>query len=122
MSSDSPLDSLAQPPPFAWEEWYAAVGGRTIRIEEVSDYLQKIYDDQYARFEGPVAPVPHDFASAEDGAEHLKRVAVEFGADIVGIARIEPSDIYRGRTVTEAYAVAVGRWLVTRETLGARSR
>jgi hypothetical protein len=27
------------PSAFAWEEWYAAVGGRSIRIEEVSMYL-----------------------------------------------------------------------------------
>jgi hypothetical protein len=113
MSPDSDSDSCAQPPPFAWEEWYAAVGGRSIQIDEVSVYLQKIYDDQYARFEGPVAPVRHDFASTADAAAHLKRAAIEFGADIVGIAEIEPSDIYRGRTVIEAYAVAVGqamRW------------
>ena len=51
MSLDAAADSPVPPPPFAWEEWYAAVGGRSIRIEEVSMYLQKIYDDQYARFE-----------------------------------------------------------------------
>ncbi|MEO8256286.1 MAG: hypothetical protein ABI868_02975 [Acidobacteriota bacterium] len=105
----------APPPPFAWEEWYAAVGGRSIRIEEANVYLQKIYDDQYSRFEGPVAPVRHDFASAADAAQHVKNKAVEFGADIVGIAPIEPSDIYRGRTVPEAYAVAVGQAMRWRE-------
>jgi epoxyqueuosine reductase QueG len=111
----SAADSAGIPPPFAWEEWYAAVGGRSIRIEEVSTYLQKIYEDQYPRSEGPVAPVRRDFASPADAAQHLKSKALEFGADIVGIAEIEPSDIYRGRTVTETYAVAVGQAMRWRE-------
>jgi len=55
-------------PPFAWEDWYEAVGGRSIRIEEVSTYLQKIYEDQYPRFDGETAPARQDFASAEEAA------------------------------------------------------
>ena len=35
---------MPQPPPtFAWEEWYAAAGGRSIAIDEVSAYLDAIY-------------------------------------------------------------------------------
>ena len=108
-----PPASASAPPPFAWEEWHAAAGGRTIQIEEVSTYLQKICNDQYPRFEGPVAPERHDFASPEDTALHLKNKAIELGADIVGICEIEPSDVYHGRTVSKRYAVAVGqrmRW------------
>ena len=108
-----PSASPSSPPPFAWEEWYAVAGGRTIRIEEVSSYLKKIYEDQYLRFDGPVASERHEFPSPEEAARLLKDKAVEFGADIVGICEIEPSDVYRGRTVTERYAIAVGqrmRW------------
>lgn len=36
-------------------------------------------------------------------------------ADIVGICEIEPSDVYRGRTVTERYAIAVGQRMRWRE-------
>jgi epoxyqueuosine reductase QueG len=103
------------PPAFAWEEWYAAVGGRSIRIEEVTSYLQKIYDDQSLRFDGDVAPVRRDFDSPGDAARHLKETALRFGADIVGICEIEPSDIYRGRTVSEQFAVAVGQAMRWRE-------
>ena len=107
--------SPAPPPPFAWEEWYAAVGGRSIRIEEVDTFLTKIYEDQYPRFDGPVAPARHDFASPLDAAHHLKREAIACGADIVGICDIEPSDVYRGRTVTEIHAIAVGQAMRWRE-------
>jgi epoxyqueuosine reductase QueG len=45
----------------------------------------------------------------------LKRKALEFGADIVGICAIEPSDVYRGRTVTDSHAIAVGQRMRWRE-------
>jgi epoxyqueuosine reductase QueG len=91
------------------------VGGRTIRIEEVTEILRKIHDEQYPRFEGPLAPARREFQSPADAAAHLKQRALEFGADIVGICEIEPSDIYRGRTVTEKFAVAVGQRMRWRE-------
>jgi epoxyqueuosine reductase len=107
--------SWPAPAAFAWDDWYAAAGGRTIRIEEVGDYLHRIYDDQYARFDGPVAAERHAFTSPDQAAQHLKEKAREFGADIVGICEIEPSDVYRGRTVTERYAIAVGQRMRWRE-------
>ena len=113
--SDGISADPASPPAFAWEDWYAAAGGRTIRIDEVTEILRKIHEDQYPRFDGPVAPKPHAFVSPLDAAAHLKDKALAFGADIVGICEIEPSDIYRGRTVTEKYAVAVGQRMRWRE-------
>ena len=106
---------MSPPPPFAWDDWYALVGGRSIRIDEVSDYLQRIYDDQYARFDGEVASNRREFSSPGEAARHLKAKALEFGADIVGICEIEPSDLYRGRTVTEKFAIAVGQRMRWRE-------
>jgi len=103
------------PPPFGWDQWYAAVGGRSIRIEEVQTYLDKIYNDQYPRFVGEIAPDCQEFASAEAASRHLKDKALEFGADIVGICRIEPSDAYRGRDVPYTYAIAVGQRMRWRE-------
>jgi hypothetical protein len=48
-------------PAFAWEAWYAAVGGRSIRIEAVDQYLHGIYAEQYPRFAGDVAPSRREF-------------------------------------------------------------
>src|SRR5262245_43162193 len=103
------------PPPFAWDDWYASIGGRTIKIDEVSTYLQKIYTDQYARFDGPVAPDQHHFDSPDDAASDLKAHAREFGADIVGICEIEASDVYGGREIPGRYAIAVGQRMRWRE-------
>jgi epoxyqueuosine reductase QueG len=107
--------SSASPPAFAWEDWYAGVGGRTIRIDEVSEYLRKIYEDQQPRFDGEVASERVRFGSPDEAATHLKAKAMEFGADIAGICEIEPSDVYRGRTVEHTHAIAVGQRMRWRE-------
>jgi hypothetical protein len=90
---------LNPPPAFAWDECYAAVGGRSIRLSEVTDLLQEIYNHQYPRFDGEVASVRQTFTSPADTARHVKDKALEFGADIVGICEIEPRDVYRGRVI-----------------------
>ena len=102
------------PPAFAWDDWYREVGGRSIRIDEVDEYLRKIFDDQSPRFHGPISPDRRDFASPEEAAGHLKQKALEFGADIVGICEIEPSRrLSRPDGHRDRYAIAVGqrmRW------------
>jgi epoxyqueuosine reductase QueG len=80
----------------------------------VDAYLTQIRDEQCLRFEGPVASERHLFPSPKEAAEHLKQKALEFGADIVGICEIEPSDVYQGRTITEKYAIAVGQRMLWR--------
>lgn len=102
-------------PAFSWDAWYAKVGGRSIQIDAVDEYLKEIRELQYPRFEGPVAPGRRAFASEAEAAADLKAKARELGADIVGICRIEPSDVYRGRTVTETHAIAVGQRMRWRE-------
>jgi hypothetical protein len=34
--------SSSSPAPFAWEDWYAAVGGRPGRPDEINEYLRLI--------------------------------------------------------------------------------
>ncbi len=103
------------PPPFAWEAWYQAVGGRSIQIDQVERYLRLIREEQEPHFTGPVADQRHTFLSPDDASAHLKQSAREFGADLVGICEIEPSDVYRGRTVTDRFAVAVAQRMRWRE-------
>jgi ferredoxin len=111
-----------RPAPFAWEAWYARIGGRSIAIAEVDAYLRQIYEDQYPRFDGPVAAMPQRFASPEEAALDLKEAARGFGADIVGICEIEPGDVYRGRSVPHTHAIAVGQRMRWREFQAVPSR
>ncbi len=106
---------MSATPAFAWDDWYAAVGGRSIDIDAVNDYLHRIRSEQEPRFEGAVASRPHRFASPDEAAAHVKTRAKEFGADIVGICEIEPSDVYRGRPMPGRYAIAVGQRMRWRE-------
>lgn len=101
------------PPAFNWDAWYESVGGRSINIEAADELLKKIKEEQYPRFDGPVAEIPTQFSSPAEAAALIKAKAREFGADEVGVALIEPSDIYRGRTIEEKFAIVVGqkmRW------------
>jgi epoxyqueuosine reductase len=107
--------SSSSPAPFAWEDWYAAAGGRQPRPAEIDDILRRIREDQEPRFAGAVAPTRQAFASAEEAARDLKDKSLEFGADIVGICEIEPGDVYRGRTCEHRYAIAVGQRMRWRE-------
>jgi len=113
--SDSRITTETCPPPFAWDDWYAAVGGRSIRIDAVDEYLRLIRQEQQPRFTGDVAPQRRQFASPEAASAHLKDKARELGADTVGICEIEPSDIYQGRTVDHSHAIAVGQRMRWRE-------
>lgn len=96
-------------PAFAWTEWYEGVGGRSIVISEVQDYLHLIHDEQAPRFTGPVAESIVPFTSPGEASEWVKSTARSLGADIVGVCEIEPTDIYRGREVHERFAIAVGK-------------
>ncbi|MBK9247555.1 MAG: hypothetical protein IPM69_05455 [Ignavibacteria bacterium] len=103
------------PAAFMWDEWYAGVGGREIDIPEVNEYLRKIHTEQYPRFDGEVSPLKMTFATPEDASNYIKSKAKEFGADMVGVCMIEPSDMYRGRSVTHEFAIAVGQKMLWRE-------
>ena len=101
--------SNSGPAPFQWDAWYASVGGRSIAIDEVDAIKDRIFHGQFKRFEGTVSPNRTDFDSPTTASEHVKGLAREFGADLVGIARVEPSDIYRGKMAEEPYAIVVGQ-------------
>jgi epoxyqueuosine reductase QueG len=91
------------------------VGGRPDRPEEINEILRRIHDEQEPRFTGDVAAEQRKFISPADAAQHLKDKSREFGADIVGICAIEPSDVYRGRTCEHTFAIAVGQRMRWRE-------
>lgn len=109
------MEDLSKIPPFAWDDWYAAVGGRSINIAELDRLLKEIKEDQYKRFDSEVAAEKVVFESALNASDLIKAKAIEFGADIVGVCEIEPSDVYRGKVVTEKFAIALGQRMRWRE-------
>lgn len=96
------------PIPFEWDKWYEAVGGRKINISEVNQILQQIREEQYPRFDGPVNPERRVFSSPEEASEVIKKKCLELGADEVGITEIGHEDVYKGREVTEKFAIVIG--------------
>ncbi|MBI3509801.1 MAG: hypothetical protein HY064_03995 [Bacteroidetes bacterium] len=106
--------SPTSPPAFNWDLWYAAVGGRSIKIPEADVILKNIKEGQYARFEGEISHDRYVFRNSTEAARMIKIKAKMLGADEVGIAAIEPTDIYRGRMIDEKYAIVVGQKMLWR--------
>jgi hypothetical protein len=102
-------------PPFSWDDWYESIGGRIIHIDEVDRLLKEIKEDQYNRFNSEVAPEKKQFTNPHEASTVIKQKATELGADLVGICEIEPSDVYKGKVVTEKYAIALGQRMRWRE-------
>jgi epoxyqueuosine reductase QueG len=100
--------SKTSPPVFAWEDWYAGTGGRSITIPEVNDTLKAIFTEQLPRFEGEALPERKPLPSPDAAADLIKEKALEFGADVVGICELSPDEIYRDCRVEGAHAVAIG--------------
>ena len=96
-------------PPFDWEAWYEACGGRVDHTPGASKIIAEIYNTQSLAFEGPAAEKKIPFKTEQQAADFVKAAARTAGAAAVGITRIEPSDIYQGRTVSETYAIAIGQ-------------
>lgn len=108
------MKSNNPPPPFAWDAWYSSIGGRQIHIDEVDQILKEIRELQYPRFTGPVQTPNLTVNDPIELSELVKSKAFALGADEVGIAEIEPSDIYQGRTISEKFAVVVGQRMLWR--------
>src|SRR5260221_1368575 len=106
--------SETSPPAFNWDDWYSSVGGRSIHIAEVDTILQQIREYQYPKFNGEVNPEQTVFENSAAAAAVIKKKAFESGADEVGIAEIEPTDIYKDRVINEKYAIVVGQKMLWR--------
>lgn len=109
------LQSNDKLPAFNWDKWYESVGGRSIDIPEADRLVKYIKEEQTKRFDGPVAPEQRKFSSKEEAAQLIKQKARELGADEVGVALIESSDIYRGRQIEGRFAIVVGQRMRWRE-------
>jgi ferredoxin len=107
--------SQESPPAFKWDAWYKAVGGRQMLVDEVDQILEQIKEHQYPRFEGKVNPDKTIFNSPQEAAKLIKEKGFELGAGEVGVAQIEPTDIYKGRSISEKNAIVVGQRMRWRE-------
>ena len=100
---------MTQTPPFDWESWYEACGGRVDHTPQASKIVAKGYNEQAPKFTGLVENAMRPFGSPDQASQFVKDVAIGTGAAAVGIARIEPGDVYAGRSIKETYAIAIGQ-------------
>ena len=69
------IGSENSPPAFAWDTWYASVGGRSLHIDRVDEILNEIKIYQYPRFDGPVNSDKRIFNSPEETTALIKQKA-----------------------------------------------
>lgn len=94
---------------FDWEAWYASVGGRRPRPAAFADFWREMETEQLPHARGPAASTRADLGDPVAAREAVKGLAVRAGADAVGVARVTPADVYRGKSVAEPFAVVVAR-------------
>lgn len=76
------------------------------RWEPVRDYSMLIAG-QMGRLEGPPAPTRRQFASPEDASRHVKDLARDAGADLVGITHPRPHHLTQGSDDPNPFVVAL---------------
>ena len=75
-------------PAFSWDEWYARVGGRSIRIDAVDEYLREIREDAVPALRRPGRAGAARVRERGGGRRATsRRRRAQLGADIVGICR-----------------------------------
>ena len=57
--------------------------------------------------DGPIAVERHEYADPTAAAEEVKRTAMELGAAMVGITRVDPFHVYKGMDLPHSYVIAV---------------
>ena len=79
-----------QKPPFDWESWYQACGGRIDHTPKASEIVARINTEQGPKFTGSVECSARPFGTPDQASQFVKDFATEAGAAAVGITRIEP--------------------------------
>jgi epoxyqueuosine reductase len=76
------------------------------RWEAIRDYSLLIAA-QMARLEGPPGPTRRQYPSPEDASQHVKELARDAGADLVGIAHLRPHHLTQGSHDLKPFVVAL---------------
>ncbi|UCF07619.1 MAG: hypothetical protein JSW28_08225 [Thermoplasmata archaeon] len=79
-----------------------------IAIEpEARIYKKKIYTEQYGFEDGPVSPRKRPLDDPGKNTLHIKRIARELGADLVGITETRKAYFFKGRELDHGLAVSL---------------
>jgi epoxyqueuosine reductase len=71
--------------------------------------MKRIVEEQYPRFESETNPTTSFPIDANLAHDWIHSTATQLGADIVGVARIEPHDVYHGKVVAHTHAIVLGK-------------
>ena len=81
---------------------------RKSETEKVQWFNEQV-DKQHNFLDGPVSASRTEFSNPEKASEHIKQSCYENGVDVVGVALLDRSYVYRGYTLTHKYAISLGK-------------
>ena len=81
---------------------------RKSETERVQWFNEQV-DKQHNFLDGPVSAKKTEFSDPEKATEHVKQFCFENGVDVVGVALLDKSYVYKGCTLTHKFAISLGK-------------
>jgi epoxyqueuosine reductase QueG len=75
--------------------------------EEAKEYKAKIYNQQYGFEDGPVAKRKKELDDPKKNTEFIKKLALDLGADMVGISRVNNDFFFKGMELNHKFAISL---------------
>jgi epoxyqueuosine reductase QueG len=75
--------------------------------EEAKKYKQRILTQQYGFEDGPVDVRKKDLDNPEENTEFIKKLALDLGADMVGISEVKKECFFKGSELDHRYAISL---------------
>ena len=75
--------------------------------EEAIKYKEKILTRQYGFEDGPVSPRKEELNNAAQNTSFIKDLALELGADMVGVSEVKMEYFFKGRELEHKFAISL---------------
>ncbi len=75
--------------------------------EEAKRYKERILTKQYGFEDGPVAERMEELDDPRKNTEFVKKLALDMGADLVGIAKVKKEYFFKGRDLEHRFAISL---------------
>ncbi|UCG70393.1 MAG: hypothetical protein JSV09_05080 [Thermoplasmata archaeon] len=79
-----------------------------IKIEkEAEEYKKRIFESQYGFEDGPIAKREKDLENTEENTKLIKRLALDLGADLVGVSKVRQEYFFKDRELDHMFAISL---------------
>jgi hypothetical protein len=75
--------------------------------EEAKKYKERILTKQYGFEDGPVSQRKKELDNPNENTDYIKKMALDMGADLVGISKVKKEYFFNGRELDHQYAISL---------------